>query len=78
VVRPGALVFAAVAACGTDPIVLAPIIDSPPDGSDASAFPDLETIDLGIAIAGSPTNLVDRPFVSSSTRFHTARTSSST
>jgi hypothetical protein len=55
------------AACSTDPIVLAPIIDSPPDGSDASAFPDLETIDLSIALAGAPDNLVDRTFVSGQT-----------
>lgn len=56
-----------VAACGTDPVVLAPIIDGPPPGSDASAFPDLETIDLSIALAGAPDNLVDRTFVSGQT-----------
>lgn len=62
--RLAAILFAA---CGTDPVVLAPIIDSPPAGSDASAFPDLETIDLSIALAGAPDNLVDRTFVSGQT-----------
>ncbi|MEJ7596394.1 MAG: hypothetical protein WKG01_00675, partial [Kofleriaceae bacterium] len=57
----------AVAACGTDPVVLVPIIDRPPDGSDADAFVDLDTIELSIALAGVPENLVDRTFVSGQT-----------
>ncbi|MBA3818604.1 MAG: hypothetical protein H0X17_06900 [Deltaproteobacteria bacterium] len=46
----------------SDVVVIAPVIDGPPPGSAAAAFPDLDTIELSIALAGEPDDLVTASF----------------
>jgi hypothetical protein len=57
-----ALAGLAVAGCGDGTVVLAPVIDSPPPGSDAAAFPDLDEVELSIAFEGNPDDLVSATF----------------
>lgn len=56
------LLLLALAACSDDVVVVAPIIDSPPEGSDAAPFPDLDTIELSIALDGATADLVTATF----------------
>jgi len=54
-------VIAFVAACGTDAVVVTPVIDVP-DPSDNAALGDLKQIEVGVAHAGDPTNIVTQTF----------------
>ncbi|MEO8705955.1 MAG: kelch repeat-containing protein [Kofleriaceae bacterium] len=56
------LAFACLVACADEVIVIAPVIDGPPDGSTASAFPELDTVELSIALAGEPDALSTATF----------------
>jgi hypothetical protein len=58
--RPALGLFA-LAGC-TDVVALRPVIDSPPDGSPAAAFPDLDTVEMSVALAGAPLPLVSKTF----------------
>jgi len=60
-VRAAALLVA-LAACSEDVVVIRPVIDSPPAGSTAAAFPDLDTVEMEVALAGEPLPLVSRVF----------------
>jgi hypothetical protein len=57
-----ALLAAALAACNDNTIDLHIVIDSPPSGSPAAAFPDLDTVELSVALAGDPLALVEKTF----------------
>jgi len=48
--------------CGSDVIVVVPVIDSPPPGSDEAAFPNLDEVELSVALPGSAENLVSATF----------------
>ncbi len=52
----------AITGCGDEVVVIAPVIDSPPAGSGAAAFPDLDTVELSIALAGEPGDLITATF----------------
>jgi hypothetical protein len=62
VVTRTATIAVLVVGCGADAIVIAPVIDSPPEGSDAAAFPDLDMIELSVAVDGDPDVLVAEMF----------------
>ena len=51
-----------VAGCSADVIEVRIIIDSPPAGSSAAAFPDLDTVEMSVALAGEPLPLVVQTF----------------
>jgi hypothetical protein len=48
-------------ACNND-VVVRPVIDSPPSGSDGAAFADLDTIELSVALEGEQESLVATTF----------------
>ncbi|MCL4228765.1 MAG: hypothetical protein KJZ91_30220 [Myxococcales bacterium] len=52
----------ALAACGPDDVVVAPVIDGPAAGSDAAAFPDLDELVITLARAGSTADLLSATF----------------
>ena len=56
------LLAIALAGCGEDVVVIRPVIDSPAPGSSAAAFPDLDTIEMSVALAGAQLPLVERTF----------------
>lgn len=49
-------------ACSDNTIALRIVIDSPPPGSAAAAFPDLDTVELSVALAGEPLPLTVKTF----------------
>ena len=51
------LLAASPAACGGEPPVLRPIIDAPPEGTDAHPYAGLTSLSLSIARAGEPTSI---------------------
>ncbi len=62
--RPGLGGLACALALGacTDEIIVAPVIESPIDDPDANAFPEVEQIQLSVAIEGSDRDLVSQTF----------------
>lgn len=48
--------------CSDEVVVVAPIIDTPPPGSQAAAFPDLDVIELSVALDGEADSLVSQTF----------------
>lgn len=52
----------ALAGCSDDVVVLHFVIDSPRAGSSAVAFPDLDTVELAIALDGAPLDLTTQTF----------------
>ncbi|HLL20982.1 MAG TPA: hypothetical protein VK427_02575, partial [Kofleriaceae bacterium] len=56
------LLVAALGACTDDTIELRIVIDSPRAGSTAAAFPDLDTVELSVALEGAPLPLVVQTF----------------
>lgn len=57
-----ALVVMAAAGCGTDPIVIAPVIETPTPGTPGAAFPDLDELELSLARVGAAADLLTRTF----------------
>lgn len=56
--RSGAVAAIVAAACGPDPVVIAPIVDVPP----GETLDDLDSIELSVAVAGDPDSLERRTF----------------
>ena len=50
------------AACGSNIVELRIIIDGPQPGSAAAAFPDLDTVEISVALAGEPLPLAVQTF----------------
>ena len=59
---PGAAVLAALAACGPEPVVIAPVIETPTPGEPGSAFPDLDELELSLGRVGSTEDLLTATF----------------
>lgn len=57
-----AVLALALAACAEDVVVIAPVIDSPAPGSEGAAFPDLDLIELSVALDGESEPLVKQTF----------------
>lgn len=57
-----ALLASVLAACSSETVELRIIIDSPPMGSPAAAFPDLDTVELSVALAGAQLPLTTQTF----------------
>lgn len=49
-------------ACDDNLVVIHVVIDSPPPGSSAAAFPDLDTVEMSVALAGAPLPLAMQTF----------------
>ena len=60
--RAWTAVVALLSACSENVVVIRPVIDSPPEGSSAAAFPDLDTIEMSVALEGSALPLVTQIF----------------
>ncbi|HEY4242769.1 MAG TPA: kelch repeat-containing protein [Kofleriaceae bacterium] len=54
--------LAVLAGCGDAPITVAPVVDQPVDDADATALPDLDSITLEIAHAGSDSDILTQSF----------------
>ncbi len=52
----------ALAACGPDDVIVAPVVDGPAPGSDAAAFPDLDEVVITLAREGSASDLLSASF----------------
>lgn len=50
------------AACGPEPIVIAPVIETPPAGVPGAAFPDLDELELSLARVDAETDLMTATF----------------
>jgi hypothetical protein len=57
-----AALAAVLAACNDNTVDLHIVIDSPPADSPAAAFPDLDTVELSVALAGAPLPLTSKTF----------------
>ena len=57
-----AALLAVLAACSGDTVELSIIIDGPAPGTQAAAFPDLDTVELSVALAGAPLPLAVQTF----------------
>ncbi len=61
-VRRLVVALIAAAGCGTDPIVIAPVIETPTPGTPGAAFPDLDEIELSLARVGATDDLSTATF----------------
>ncbi|HVV86947.1 MAG TPA: hypothetical protein VHE35_28105, partial [Kofleriaceae bacterium] len=51
-----------VAACGPDPTVIAPVVETPAAGAPGAAFPDLDELELSLARVGATDDLITDTF----------------
>lgn len=57
-----AAVALGLAACGPEPVVIAPVIETPSPGAPGAAFPDLDELELSLARVGATTDLLTVTF----------------
>jgi hypothetical protein len=61
-VTRAAVALVALVGCSDNLVVIRPVIDSPAAASGAAVFPDLDTIEMSVALDGEPLPLVARTF----------------